>query len=184
MPGSYPYKQIFAIDPSNPDNVARNADILIFAPGDASRTLLVITDISSGRALPNPVRTNEYGFSNTFTHATLPQVTWEGVGFSDTFESYRGLKDDAMAAANAAQLSSQSAESAASEAASTVTASLAGAVADAEAAKVAAQAAAGHVGAPAGAAVVAAVSPSGAADEVVLSARIVASTEEALQEGQ
>ncbi|WP_315913573.1 glycerophosphodiester phosphodiesterase family protein [Arthrobacter sp. lap29] len=149
MPGPYIFKQIFAADPANTSNVATNASILIFAPGDASMTPLIITDASTGLILANPTPTNANGFGSTFAHATLDQVAWEGGGFSGTFESYQGMKEEAVAARAAAQASAQSAETAAAEATATVTEALAGAVGDAQAAAAAAAASAALVGAPA-----------------------------------
>ena len=170
MPGPYVFKQIFAADPFNTANVATNASILLFAPGDPAMTPLVITDASTGLTLANPVQTNTNGFGPTFAHETLDQVAWEGGGFTGTFESYRGLKDDAEASATsaatsalAAETAAANAELAAANAAEGAGVALAATVAEAEAAKVAAQAAAGLVGAPAGAAVRAAIQPGGAA---------------------
>lgn len=164
MPGPYPFSQIFAADPFNTANVATGASVLLFAPGDASMTPLVITDASTGRILANPVQTNANGWGPAFAHETLDQVAWEGGGFNGTFESYRGMKDAADESAGAAKAAADSAQEAAANAAETVQEALAGTVAVVEAAKLAAQAAAGLVGAPAGAAVLAAISPGGAAE--------------------
>lgn len=170
MPGPYAFKQIFAADPSNTSNVAKGGSVLLFAPGDASRKPLVLTDLANGMVLPNPVPINSNGFGPAFLHETLPQVAWEGGGFSGTFESFEGLRADAVAAVAASQASAQAAgdarvaaEAAAGNAATGAAGALAGAVAEATAAKVAAQQAAGLVGAPAGAAVLAAIQPGGAA---------------------
>lgn len=157
MPGPYVFKQIFAADPSNTSNVAKGGEILLFAPGDSSQTPLTIWDLSRTVRLPNPVPVNDNGFGPAFLHETLDQVAWAGGGFSDTFESYRGMKDDAEAAAASANF-------AAGEAAGAVQEILSEAVEDVAAAKAAAQAAAGLVGAPAGAAVLAAIKPGGAAN--------------------
>lgn len=170
MPGPYAFKQIFAADPSNTSNVAKGGSILLFAPGDASKKPLVLTDLANGMVLPNPVPINANGFGPAFLHETLPQVAWEGGGFSGTFESFEGLRADAVAAREASQASAQAAgdarvaaETAAGNAATGAAGALAGAVAEAAAAKTAAQQAAGLVGAPAGAAVLAAIQPGGAA---------------------
>lgn len=163
MPGPFPFAQIFAADPSNTSNVATNSAVLIFEVGDTTKTPLVFTT-ESGLPLANPVLTNANGWGPSFIHATLDQVAWDGGGFKGTFESYRGMKDSADAAAGAAMASASSAATAASEAANAASEALAGAVSDAQAAKVAAQAAANLVGAPAGAAVLAAIGPGGAAE--------------------
>lgn len=170
MPGPYIFPQIFAVDPYNKDNVATDASIVIYAPGDPGKTALTITDASTGLTLANPVQTNAHGFGPTIAHTTLDQVAWAGGGFEGTFESYRGMKDSADAAADASQASAESsqesatsAELAAANAAAGVAVALAATVDEAEAAKDAAQAAAGLVGAPAGSAVLAAISEGGAA---------------------
>lgn len=170
MPGPYAFKQIFAADPSNTSNVAKGGSVLLFAPGDASRKPLVLTDLANGMVLPNPVPINSNGFGPAFLHETLPQVAWEGGGFSGTFESFEGLRADAVAAVAASQASAQAAgdarvaaQAAAGNAATGAAGALAGAVAEATAAKVAAQQAANLVGAPAGDAVLAAIQPGGAA---------------------
>lgn len=113
MPGPYPFKQIFAADPSNTENVARGGEVLIFAPGDPSRVPLMITDLSGGIILPNPVKVNENGFGPAFMHDTLDQVAWEGGGFSDTFESYRGMKDESESSRQAAEAARADAQAAA-----------------------------------------------------------------------
>lgn len=172
MPGPYVFKQIFAADPSNTANVATNASILLFAPGDPAMTPVVITDASTGRILANPVETNTNGFGPTFAHETLDQVAWEGGGFSGTFESWRGLKDDAEASAGSATLSAAAAAAAAEEAATAVQEALAGAVGDAAASRAAAEAAAALVGAPADVAIATAIKGAGTQTNAALSAAI------------
>ena len=182
MPG-YPYKPILAADPNNPSIVATNAAVLIFNPGDPTKTPVTIWDLAKTSEIPNPVTTNSLGFGPAFLHDTLPQLAWEGGGMSNTFESFQGLWEDAEAAKGAAHGSATSAQEsaassalAATNAAAGVATALAATVAEAEAAKLAAQAAAGLVDAPAGSAVLAAISEGGAA-RGELNAAIGAQTE-------
>jgi len=70
---AFSFDQVFAADPANPSNVAQNASILIYAPGDATKTPLTITD-PSGAPLANPVTVNANGFASAFAHATLDRV--------------------------------------------------------------------------------------------------------------
>ena len=94
---AYPYKQIFAVDESAPERVAQNGVVTIFAPGDTTKTPLAITSLE-GLPLPNPIQVNGEGYGPPFMHATLSQVAWSGAGLSGTFESYEGMRDEAVAA--------------------------------------------------------------------------------------
>lgn len=98
----YPYDQVFAADPATPENVASNGVVTIFAPGDPDRTPLTITTLD-GLPLPNPMQVNDAGFGPAFMHATHDQVAWAGGGFTGLFVSYKGMKDEAVAARVAAE---------------------------------------------------------------------------------
>lgn len=116
---AYSYEQIFAADPANPSNVAQNASITIFAPGDGTMTPISITD-PDGQPLTNPIPVNANGFGSAFAHATLDRVAWAGGGFTGFFTSYEGMKQvalDAQAAAETAQAAAVTASTNASEAA-------------------------------------------------------------------
>jgi parallel beta-helix repeat protein len=93
------FKQIFASDPNNPQNVATNGVISIFAPG--TRTLLAIKTAVGG-ALSNPLQLNSLGFGPAFAADGYTQVAWEAVTpgqvFQGTFESYEGVLAQAVAA--------------------------------------------------------------------------------------
>ena len=112
---AYTFEQVFAADPANPSNIARNAAITIFAPGDVTQTPLTITD-PSGAALSNPVMVNANGFGSAFAHATLDRVAWDGGGFTGFFTSYDGMKEEAVAAREGAEAAAASAQGAAAEA--------------------------------------------------------------------
>jgi YD repeat-containing protein len=114
---AYSYDQIFAADPANPANIAQNAAITIFAPGDVTMTPLTITD-PDGQPLANPIPVNANGFGSAFAHATLDRVAWAGGGFTGYFTSYDGMKAEAVAARTAATTAQALAETAQANAAS------------------------------------------------------------------
>jgi hypothetical protein len=141
---AYNFDQVFAADPANPANIAQNASIKIFAPGDVTQAPLAITD-PAGTPLPNPIPVNANGFGPAFSHATLDRVAWAGGGFTGFFTSYEGMKQVAVAAQAAA-------ESAGTAAAAAASAQLSAAVASAAtAAEEAAEAAASVAGSEAAA---------------------------------
>jgi hypothetical protein len=168
---AFSFDQIFAADPANPANVAQNASVTIFAPGDATMTPLTITD-PDGTPLPNPIPVNANGFGSAFAHATLDRVAWAGGGFTGFFTSYEGMKQvavDAQAAAEAA------AATAGADAAAVATAAIGDATADAAAAQAAAEAAAvsaanaaATASAPADTAIAAAVNNNASATKAAL----------------
>jgi hypothetical protein len=137
---AYSFDQIFAADPANPANIAQNAAVTIFAPGDVTMTPLAITD-PDGTPLPNPIPVNANGFGSAFAHATLDRVAWAGGGFTGFFTSYEGMKQVALDAQTAA-------ETAASTAAAEASTAVAPVIADAEAATAAANTAAANALAP------------------------------------
>lgn len=112
---AYAFDQIIAADPSNPERVASQGVVTIFAPGDTTQTPLTITTLE-GFPLENPIKVNDQGYGPAFMHATLDQVAWSGGGFSGLFVSYKGMKEVAVAAqegaGNAALSSANSALSA------------------------------------------------------------------------
>ncbi|MBD1541008.1 hypothetical protein G9E11_01805 [Arthrobacter sp. IA7] len=112
---AFTFDHIEARDPNIPSLVASNASILIFEPGDETKTPLVITD-TSGSPLPNPVQVNALGYGPAFMHATLDRVAWAGGGYTGFFTSYEGMKQVAVDAKAAAE----NAEAGANAAASTV----------------------------------------------------------------
>jgi hypothetical protein len=112
---AYGFDQIFAADPANPANIAQNASVTIFAPGDPTMTPIAVTD-TSGTPLPNPMPVNANGFGPAF-RAEIDRVAWLGGGFTGFFTSYEGLKEEAVAARAAAETAAASAAGAVSEAA-------------------------------------------------------------------
>lgn len=145
---AYEYDQILAADPSNPERVASNGVVTIFAPGDMTRSPLTITTLD-GLPLENPIKVNEQGYGKAFAHATLDQVAWAGGGFSGLFVSYKGMKAEAVAArqdAGAAATSSASSALSAQAAVTVASSAEQRAEASALAAERAAAAAAGAAG--------------------------------------
>lgn len=112
---AYTFEQLLAADPANPSNVATNAAITIFAPGDPTQTPLVITDPSGG-PLSNPIMVNANGFGSAFM-ADIDRVAWAGGGFTAFLTSYEGMKQVAVAAQTAAETAG--ADAAAASAAAT-----------------------------------------------------------------
>ncbi|NVM97835.1 sialidase family protein [Arthrobacter sp. SDTb3-6] len=149
MPGPYPYEPFFAVDPSNVANVATNAQIVVYAPGDPTKTPVDLWNLSRTMPLPNPFATDARGFAEAPLHDTLPVLVWDGGGFSNTIVSVQGLKDDAEAAAGASQASADSAAVAAANATAAVDANMSAAVADAQSAADSAATSAALVNAPA-----------------------------------
>jgi hypothetical protein len=170
---AFTFDQIFAADPANPANIAQNASIKIFAPGDATKAAIAITD-TSGTPLPNPIPVNANGFGPAFAHATLDRVAWEGGGFTGFFTSYEGMKQVALDAQAAAE---NAATIAGTEAAAVADAAVASVIADADASAAAAASsataaanAAALVGAPADTAIAAAVNNGASATKAALNA--------------
>lgn len=120
------FDQIFAADPANPSNIAQNASITIFAPGDETMTPIAITD-PDGQPLPNPIPVNANGFGSAFM-ADIDRVAWAGGGFTGFFTSYDGMKAEAVAAREAAETAVSDAAASATAAANS--AALVGAPAD------------------------------------------------------
>lgn len=110
---AYTFEQVFAADPSNPANVARNATVTIFAPGDVAQTPLTLTT-PNGDPLTNPLQVNANGFGSAFMHATLDRVAWAGGNFTGFFTSYEGMKAEAVSARDAANASATAAATSAS----------------------------------------------------------------------
>lgn len=109
---AYTFDQIFAADPSNLDLIAANSEVLIFAPDDPLKTPVQLLT-PDGLALPNPLLTNAHGFGPAFMTAELDRVAWEGGGLGGFLTSYEGMKNEAVAARDAADLAASNAGAAA-----------------------------------------------------------------------
>src|SRR4029453_18550933 len=97
----YGFDMQLVVDPLNPDNVVANALISIYDPLDTAGTTLLPLKDQFGFDLPNPLTSNHLAFIQAFT-AGLPQVMWKAGSYSGYFNSYQGLRDEAVAEAAAA----------------------------------------------------------------------------------
>lgn len=104
----YTFDQIFAADPATPGNVASNASVVIFTPGDESKTPLALRK-NDGSPMPNPVQTNAYGFAGVFI-ADIERVAWAGAEFSGFFTSYDGMAAESRLNRQASESAAASAE--------------------------------------------------------------------------
>jgi hypothetical protein len=175
---AYTFEQVFAADPANPANVAQNAAILIYTPGDATKAPLTITDPSGG-ALSNPLTVNANGFGSAFMHETLDRVAWDGGGFTGFFTSYEGMKEVAVAAQAAAETAGADAAAAASAGVAGVAAAADAAATSAAASATAAANSAALVGAPADTAVETLINAGGSATRAALNSTYATKAEAA-----
>lgn len=158
----YLYGVDICFDPDNPNNIVRGALIELYDATDLEGTTLLALKDTWGNPIPNPMMSNEFGAIGRRI-AQVPQCLWKSGPYSGEFSSYKGLRDEALAARGAAEQAVESAENAAAAAAGAATnaagaaaaqletarnaatgaaASAATALAEASAAKAAAQAAA------------------------------------------
>jgi len=123
----YFYDMDLVVDPLNPSNVVANGLVSIYDPADtAGVTLLALKD-PSGLPLPNPLPSNANGFLPPRI-ATVPQTMWKSGGFTGYFNSYKGLRDESVAAVTAAQSAANDASAAAAQVVTTATVDGAGAL--------------------------------------------------------
>jgi hypothetical protein len=172
---AYTFDHIEARDPNIPSLVASNAAVVIFAPGDTTKTPLALTD-TTGSPLPNPVQVNGMGYGPAFI-SELDRVAWEGGGYTGFFTSYEGMKEVAVASQAAAETAAATAgadaAAIATAAIGTATDAASTAASSASASATAAANAAALVGAPADTAIAAAVTGSGTATKAALNATYV-----------
>jgi len=110
----YFYDMDLVVDPLNPANVVANGQVSIFDPADTTGATLLALKDPSGLPLPNPLTSNANGFLPPRI-ATVPQTMWKSGGFTGYFNSYKGLRDEAVGAVSAAQTAANSASAAANE---------------------------------------------------------------------
>jgi len=110
----YFYDMDLVVDPLNPSNVVANGLVSIYDPADTAGTTLLALKDPSGLPLPNPLPSNANGFLPPRS-ATVPQTMWKSGGFTGYFNSYKGLRDEAVGAKTAAQAAANDAATAASE---------------------------------------------------------------------
>lgn len=98
----YLYDLDICFDPDNPNNIVRGGLIEIYDANDLEGTTLLALKDTSGLPLPNPMMSNEYGVIGRRI-APVPQCLWKSGPFSGVFNSYKGLRDEAVAARTAAE---------------------------------------------------------------------------------
>lgn len=175
---TYPFKMQLVVDPDNPRNVVAAGSVSIYDSEDTTHTTLLTLTDPSGVPISNPITSNANGFTPPFV-TTSPEVLWVSGPYVDYFQSYKGMRDEAVAAVAAAEAAATTAGAQASAAA---TAALSAAVTDAETAQAAATAsataaanAAALVGAPADSAIAAAINGSATATKTALNSMIATS---------
>lgn len=108
----YAHDMQLVVDPLNPENVVRDGAVWLYDPADeAGVSPITVTDLS-GLPLPNPLQSNSYGFTPPFI-AQVPAVKWKSGSFEGFFYSYKGLRDEAIAARGAAETAAGNAATAA-----------------------------------------------------------------------
>lgn len=116
----YFYDMDLVVDPLNPSNVVANGQVAIYDPADTAGTTLLALKDPTGLPLPNPLTSNANGFLPPRI-AQIPQTLWKSGGFVGYFNSFKGLRDEAIAARNEAQAAVNNAVEAAGEAVAVAT---------------------------------------------------------------
>jgi hypothetical protein len=98
----YPLDMQLVVDPLNPQNVVRNGSVYIYDPADTAGTSPIALKDPSGMPLPQPLQSNDFGFIPP-TIVTIPRVKWKSGDFEGFFYSYDGLRNEAVAAREAAE---------------------------------------------------------------------------------
>jgi hypothetical protein len=106
----YFYDMDLVVDPLSPANVVADGLVAIYDPADTAGTQLIALKDPSGNPLPNPLKANAQGFIPPRI-ATLPQTMWKSGGYTGYFNSFVGLRDEAVAARIAAESAAASAAS-------------------------------------------------------------------------
>lgn len=115
------YDGLWAIDPSNPANVATDANVTIFDPNDPAKNPVSLTD-ADGLPVTNPLVTNARGFVGAF-RADLKRVGWVAgdlVGYLGNFDSIAADAETALSDSAQAKMSAAESAQAAKDAASMV----------------------------------------------------------------
>lgn len=119
----YLYDLDICFDPDNPNNIVRGGMIEIYDANDLQGTTLLALKDTSGNPIGNPMMSNEYGVIGRRI-APVPQCLWKSGQFSGVFNSYKGLRDEAVAARAAAEQAAGTAQTAGADAANAATAQL------------------------------------------------------------
>jgi hypothetical protein len=104
----YPFEQQIVVDPDNPENVVRDGEVWLYDPADVDGAApLALTD-PSGLPITQPLHSNPVGLLPAFV-APVPQVLWKSGTYENYFNSFSGMRDEAVAAAAAAAAAADSA---------------------------------------------------------------------------
>lgn len=112
----YPYDMDIVVDPNNPANVVTDGAVYLYDPADTAGTTPIALRDTSGLPLPNPMTPNAQGYLQPRI-ATIPQTMWKSGPYTGFFNSYVGLRNEAVAAKTAAETAQGAAVDAASTAA-------------------------------------------------------------------
>lgn len=97
----YAFEQQIVVDPSNPANVVRDGQVWLFDPADTEGLTPLELKDPSGLPILQPMLSNPVGLLPAFV-APIPQVLWKSGPYQNYFNSYKGMRDEALAAAAAA----------------------------------------------------------------------------------
>lgn len=100
----YPFEMQIAVDANNPDTVVQDGNVTITDPEDATNTPITLLT-PNGQPMANPINTSRQGFIPAF-QATIPHCKWSDGTYAGFLSSYKGLLEEAQAAAAAAQTAS------------------------------------------------------------------------------
>lgn len=117
---NYPYEMQLVVDPTNPRNIVAGGSVSIYDSADTGKTTLLALTDPNGVPIANPITSNANGFTEPFV-TTSPQVLWVSGEYVDYFNSFIGLRDEAVAAKTEAQTAKTAAESAAATTVTTAT---------------------------------------------------------------
>jgi hypothetical protein len=98
----YPYDLNLVVDPLNPANVVAEGEVTLYDPTDTDFSSPLALEDLHGLPLGNPLTSSPTGFLQEFV-ATIPQVKWKSGPYEGLFNSYKGLRDEAVAAREAAE---------------------------------------------------------------------------------
>lgn len=182
----YPYRMQLVVDPDNPRNVVAAGSVEIYDSEDTTKTTLLALKDPSGVPIPNPITSNANGFTPPFV-TTSPEVLWVSGPYADYFQSYKGMRDEAVGARQAAETAAaeagaeaavvaEAAIGTATDAATAAEAAAAAAASNAAASATAAANAAALVAAPADTAIAAVISNTNSAARGALNATILDQT--------
>lgn len=104
----YPFGIEIVVDPDNPQNVVRGGSVYLYDPSDLAGVAPITIKDPSGLPMTNPLTSNSIGVTNPFI-ATIPQVKWKSGPYEGFFDSYDGLRNEAVAAREGADVAAAAA---------------------------------------------------------------------------